>query len=573
MKINDMKQSTISKLTAFISGFLTVFVMLGIITCTISFFKMSEGNHHRTQISSAINMITTGLNFRKDMVRSYTVNPIDFFIESYQTEINQNKRMETGLALLEQQTLNADEAASYENMKTAIVSLTDIETRGIDLVQNNQLTQAQELMFGAEFGGVLDSFNSNLADLQTNMISKTDIVINRNTTILKISCIISAILGLLLISIQISTSIIIHKKIIVPLQILRKSILKINDGVLTEPIHLPHNESEIGQLAQAVDEMKQRWSTYITEISTVLTNISNQNLTALVEGEYVGDFSPIHDALNYIIYSLNHSFGEIKQSLEEFTGGANQISQSSSIIAEGVSEQSQAIASLSNAISVISGHIQDNADYMQKSRAMSANSSSSLKNGNEQLKSMIQAMKDIAQSSAEIGKIIKTIEDIAFQTNILSLNASVEAARAGAAGKGFAVVADEVRNLASKSAEAAKNTAILIERSQKSVEHGTEIANATGDSLLQIMSGMDQIFDVIAHIDTTSSNQLEQIQMIDSSIRQISDVTQTNSATAEEGAASSNSLSEQAQILSDIIGKYQLNPDLLRQADFYQDKL
>jgi len=213
---------------------------------------------------------------------------------------------------------------------------------------------------------------------------------------------------------------------------------------------------------------------------------------------------------------------------------------------------------LSASITEIADEVNSNAKNSGIASQLSRDASDEVAKGNEYMQHMITAMKEISDTSNQIGNIIKAIEDIAFQTNILALNAAVEAARAGSAGKGFAVVADEVRNLASKSAEAAKNTNALIKSSIVAIEKGTKIADETGKSLVGIVDGVKKATDLIENISKASNDQATSINQVTLGVDQISAVIQTNSATAEESAATSEELSAQAQVLKSILANLKL---------------
>ena len=243
--------------------------------------------------------------------------------------------------------------------------------------------------------------------------------------------------------------------------------------------------------------------------------------------------------------------------IPSFVAGSKQIADGAQSLAQGSTEQAAAIEELSGSIVEIAERTKINAAITDKTSKLSATIKEKAEKGSRQMDEMITAVKEINEASHSISKIIKTIDDIAFQTNILALNAAVEAARAGQHGKGFAVVAEEVRNLASKSAEAAKDTGNMIQNTMDKAELGFRIAGETAASLGEIVSGINESSQLIAEIANTSEQQSLGIVQINVGIDQVAHVVQQNSATAEQSAATSEEMSGQSDILLQLIAQFQ----------------
>ena len=329
-----------------------------------------------------------------------------------------------------------------------------------------------------------------------------------------------------------------------------KGNLKINVGYVSK--------DELGNLADSMRTMSERVSYYMGEISDAMQQLSIGNLDVKKREAFLGDFKPVQDSIRTLVGALNDTLGQIGQSADQVSNGADQVSGGAQALSQGATEQASSIEELAATITEMSGQIQNNAQSALQASQTVDGVGEKILESNQQMQTMTKAMGEISASSSEIGKIIKTIEDIAFQTNILALNAAVEAARAGEAGKGFAVVADEVRSLASKSSDASKSTAALIENSLKAVENGTRIADETAQSLLSVVEGTKEIASQINQIAAASSEQSKGAAQVQLWIDQISNVVQTNSATAEESAAASEELSGQAQMLKTLISKFKL---------------
>jgi methyl-accepting chemotaxis protein len=299
-------------------------------------------------------------------------------------------------------------------------------------------------------------------------------------------------------------------------------------------------------------------SNIINDLSRTLDNISKSNLDIEVHGSYKGDFNKLKNSLSNIVNNYNKVLNDIGSSSEQFALSAQQLSVSSQHLSEGALEQTNSIENLMSSMVIIKEQTTKNAKNSKEAKDLSNLAKDDALLGDKRMHDMLDAMHTINESSSNISKIIKVIDEIAFQTNILSLNAAVEAARAGEHGKGFAVVAEEVRNLATRSADAASETTELIENTISKVSIGSKIANETASSLKNIVTGVEKTASIVSSISESSNEQANNIVNINSSINKIVKVTQNNSATAQESAAASQELTSQSVLLKEKIKLFNL---------------
>ncbi|MDE6976873.1 MAG: methyl-accepting chemotaxis protein [Lachnospiraceae bacterium] len=320
-------------------------------------------------------------------------------------------------------------------------------------------------------------------------------------------------------------------------------------------------KDEIGMIALTIHNLCDCLRKTIDDIGRILGEMADGNIAVDVtmnESYYIGDFRVLSESLKSIRTNLTDVMRDISQIANQVDSGANQVSAGAQALSQGTSQQKVSINGLVANITDITAQIQNSSIRCGNASDLVDRAAGYASEADIKIEQLVTATRNIDQSSTQIISIIKTIEDIAFQTNILALNASVEAAHAGEAGKGFAVVSDEVRNLAAKSTEAAHNTSSLISRSIQDVKTGTE----STDLVLSAMQVIDECIQSIkAQMDEiafASTQQSEMITSVENRIKEVSKVIETNSDAAEESAAISNELSGQARTLNQLIGRFHI---------------
>ena len=348
-------------------------------------------------------------------------------------------------------------------------------------------------------------------------------------------------------------------RITAPLTPIAGRLKKLAEGdVQTPPVVISRTGDEMEVLSRATDELITEMREVVNDITRHMKNMSLGDMTLPVDKDYAGDFAPIHDSLLLIYQQLNRTLRTIRQSAEQVNAGSSQVADAAQALAAGATEQAGTIEELSSSITEVSVKVEQSTAHIEEATGYVEQTVMRVEESNAKMKQMLNAMDDIKSTSDEIGKITKDVDAIASQTNLLALNAAVEAARAGEAGKGFAVVADEVRSLAAKAAEAAKKTAVLVENATHAVEGGLNTARENAEILVEVTNQANQVKNLMETVERASREQTEAMNEVTYGISQISAVVQSNAATAEQSSASSEELSAQANVLREEVERFKI---------------
>lgn len=348
--------------------------------------------------------------------------------------------------------------------------------------------------------------------------------------------------------------------ILEPLHAIEDVAMELTEGNLHSTLEY-HSDDEIGKLAHSMRKSIRILGTYVDDIDRSMKLFSEGNFDVHPEVEWRGDFVGILNSFMAFQASMAGTIKGIQNVSNEVSGAAEQVASSSNDLADGATNQAAVVEELTATVTGVSEQVEKNSQSAKEISVKVDELGNAISESNGKMHEMVDSMHEISEASKEIDKIITTINEIASQTNLLALNASIEAARAGEAGKGFAVVANQVNVLADQSAQAAKESATLIETSVKAVEKGMVIAGQTAAQLEEVAENSKLITTEVTNIAETLETQTTEIKQINEEIEQINDVVQTNSATSEECAAASQEMSSEAESLREMIRKFKVAED------------
>jgi methyl-accepting chemotaxis protein len=331
------------------------------------------------------------------------------------------------------------------------------------------------------------------------------------------------------------------------------------DGALATRADAARHEGVYRELVGGTNSLLDAVLAPIREVQKVLERVAARDLTARMTGSHKGECAALARALDEAVSNLDEGLTQVATASEQVGTAVSQISQSSQAVASGASQQASALEETSASLEEMAGMTRQNAESAAKANGLAAAAKSASTSGSSAMQQMRSAMEKIRASAEGTAAIIKDINEIAFQTNLLALNAAVEAARAGEAGRGFAVVAEEVRNLALRSKEAARKTEVLIVESVQLAQGGETISNEVGQSLDEIVGAVTSVSAIVADIAQASDEQARGIEQVNKAVAQMDQVTQQNAANSEQSASAAEELAAQAQELTELVGRFQLD--------------
>ena len=470
---------------------------------------------------------------------------------------------EENFAKIEDTIVSADGRKTYDAIKEELNTYWEIDQKIMDLGATTDRVlcrQAQDIAL-SELASIYNSIYTQLEELlnvkvnEGNQLSRTLII----TEWILAAIIVIVVAVAIVFSTKIGKNI--AKRISEPLGKLGERLKTFSAGDLSSPFPMVETGDEVEHMEKDATEMADNLNVIIHDIDEVLGEMAGGNyaVRSNASDKYTGDFGKLYESMRKLRDQMTETLVSIGEASEHVSTGSGDLAIASQSLAEGATEQAQAVQELHATISDIAVTMEKSAESAGESYEKAQHYANEADNSREEMNTMMAAMERINDASTRIGDIISEIESIAAQTNLLSLNASIEAARAGESGRGFAVVADQIRELADQSAQAAVDTRGLIENSIQEVTEGNRAAERASNAIESVVDGIKQIADFSKNLKVMVEDQTEAMRQAEIGINQISEVVQSNAATAEEASATSEELSAQATILDELVGQFVLS--------------
>ena len=516
----------------------------------------SNAQSEQLNATKALNQYRNGSKSLTYSVQSYAVTGNKSYYDAYMKELNEDQSREKALEILKGINITSSEWEELNNISGLSEGLVPLEEEALESASGGDTETACGYVFSDEYEDTI----SQISLLTDDVIDKIQDRNSNKRTILNIIMIVIQVLfiGAFVFIVNDILKIIrfAREELLVPVEKVSLQMAELADGNFKVPFDLKEDESEVGSMVASINFMKRNITGMVREISDTLEQMSNGDYNINIQQEYVGEFVQIKDSFISIGEKMRKTLYTIREVSGHIDNGSEQLACAAEDLAEGCTAQAMQVAELVNIIGGMTDSMESNASAASDSVGIAAMAGESLQAGNQKMHELIDAISEISKCSEQIGSIIGDIEDIASQTNLLSLNAAIEAARAGEAGKGFAVVAEQVKSLAEESAKAAGRTTTLIETTIEAVDKGISIANETASNMSEVMDGAREATQKMGQIASMLQQDVKRMHEVNDNISQVSAVVDNNSATSEETAAISQEQNQQVEAMVSLMDQF-----------------
>jgi methyl-accepting chemotaxis protein len=489
-------------------------------------------------------------------VQAYAATGDQQYYDDYMRELNEDKNRDIAWAGLEKNNITKEEWDTFNHIADLSNGLVPIEQQAMDFAKAGDMESAKSNVFGDEYSNTTEQINS----ITDQVISQVEKRVNTSKIRLRMFQVIIEILyalSFVYVVLEIVRLVRFSREdLLTPIIKVSEQMTELAGGDFHRDLDVEADDSEVGKMAGSIALMKKNITGMILEVSDILEKMGDGNYNFTIEQEYVGEFDQIKESLYKISEKMRDTLTTIREVSQQIDSGSEQLSYAAVDLAEGCTEQAGKVSNLVHLMDEMYSSMEHSAMEASETVKISTSAGEVLIEGNEKMHELKEAIEDISKCSEEIGQIIGTIEEIASQTNLLSLNASIEAARAGEAGKGFAIVADQVKNLADESAKAAGETNKLIERTILAVERGISIADETSQSIEEVMQGAKDATEKMQSTSKILSRDVEHMHEINENIVRVSEIVDNNSAASEQTAAVSQEQKAQVESMVNLMDKF-----------------
>lgn len=536
-------------------------LVLGIVLLVLLFFaSISYAFISNEQLESTmyLNQYRLGSKVLTTAVQSYAVTGDTIYYDDYMRELNTDRNRDIALAGLEANNIKEHEWEGLNEIASLSNNLVPLEEEALAAVAAGDITSATEFVFGAEYSRTIQKINSRTDEVIEEIQDRLD-TSKKMFMVIQIVCAIAFLAGFVRLAQQCLRTIHFSQaELLTPIIKVSEQMELLAGGNLHAEFDLKEDDSEVGNMVAAIRFMKDNMTAIIDEISCSLEQMGHGNYIITVNQNYVGEYVKIKESLNKIIADMRATVTTIQDVAHEIDSGSAQLAYAADDLATACTGQATEVSDLMMLLTHLGESIEYNEKEAEEAVKIANLASSTLTVGAQKLQELGSAMEDINQCSEQIIAVISAISDIGEEIDLLSLNASIESARAGEAGRGFAVVAEQVKKLAEASQNAVGQTSELIKRTVESVEIGTRISREAAANMEEVQMGAEETTGRINSIVEKLQSEVESIAHINESIGVVAGIVDNNSATSEETAAVSEQQKAQVESMVDIINKFRV---------------